>query len=196
MNRFVRAILISAAMLASATLVQGCATKIQASSSQNPPPSEAFSAFGRIEVKPAVFASGVNGNLGALGKINQNIQHDLVKALPEWNAARDNGRTLVIEPVVEQMSFKGSVGRVFLGPLMGSSGVLMRLNIRDNKGNVIASPQFFQRANAMAAGWTFGVHDNLMLTRVANLSTGYIKANYATPVGGRTGGDDPVVAPN
>jgi hypothetical protein len=195
MNRFVKTLLMSGAMLASVTLVQGCATSIKASSAQNPPPAQAFSAYGRIQVKPVVFAPGVSGNTAALAKIDQNLQHDLVKVLPEWNAARDNGRTLVIEPVVEQMSFKGSVGRVLLGPLMGSSGVLMRLNIRDDKGNIVATPQFFQRANAMAAGWTFGVHDNLMLMRVANLSSGYIKANYASPVGGRTGGDDPVVAP-
>ena len=195
MNRYVRTVLMSGAILATVILVQGCATSIKASSSQNPAPAEAFAAFGRIQVKPVVFASGVSGNTAALAKIDQNLQHDLAKALPEWNAGRENGRTLVIEPVIEQMSFKGSVGRVFLGPLMGSSGVLMRLNIRDDKGNIVATPQFFQRANAMAAGWTFGVHDNLMLMRVANLSSGYIKANYASPVGGRTGGDDPIVAP-
>lgn len=196
MNRFVRAILLASSMLAAVTLVQGCATKIHASSSQNPPPPEAFSAYGRIQVKPAVFAEGVSGNMGALGKINQNIQHDLAKALPVWNNARDNGRTLIVEPVVEQLSFKGSVSRVLLGPFVGSSGVLMRLNIRDHQGRVIATPQFFQRADAMAAGWTFGVHDNLMLMRVANLSTTYLKANYSSPVGGRTGGDDPVVGAN
>ena len=195
MNRYVRTVLMSGAILATVILVQGCATSIKASSSQNPAPAEAFAAFGRIQVKPVVFASGVSGNTAALAKIDQNLQHDLAKALPEWNAGRENGRTLVIEPVIEQMSFKGSVGRVFLGPLMGSSGVLMRLNICDDKGNIVATPQFFQRANAMAAGWTFGVHDNLMLMRVANLSSGYIKANYARPVGGRTGGDDPIVAP-
>lgn len=196
MKRFARAILLASSMLAAVTLVQGCATKIHASSSQNPAPTEAFSKFGRIEVKPAVFATGVTGNTAALAKINQNMQLDLAKSLPEWNSARNNGRTLTIEPIVEQMSFKSGVKRAFLGPLAGSSGVLMRLQIRDDKGRVIASPQFFQRANAMAAGWAFGVHDNLMLTRVANLASGYVKANYTSPVGGRTGGDDPVMAPN
>lgn len=182
-------------MVAGLALLQGCATKIHASSQQNPPPLEAFSAFGRVQVMPAAFASGVNGNMAALGKINQNIQHDLVTKLPEWNAGPSNGRTLTIEPVVDQLSFKGGASRVLLGPLVGSSGVLMHFNIHDGHGRVIATPQFFQRANAMAAGWTMGVHDNMMLTRVANLSTAYLVANYSRAVGGRTGSDDPVMAP-
>lgn len=193
MNRFIKAMLLASTMLAAATLTQGCATKIKAAASTNPRPAEAFASFGRIEVKPAVFKSGVNGNAGALAKINDNIQHDLSASLATWNKRPNNGRTLVIEPVVEQLSFKSGAGRVFLGPLIGSSGVLMRMNIKDANGRVIASPEFFQRADAMAAGWTFGVHDNLMLTRVANLSTGYVKANFTSPVGGPTGGDDPVV---
>jgi hypothetical protein len=73
--------------------------------------------------------------------------------------------------------------------------VLMRMTIKDNEGRMIANPEFFQRAGAMAAGWAFGVHDNLMLTRVANLSTNYVKANFTKAVGGPTGADEPAVTP-
>lgn len=186
--------LIATTILASATLLSGCATSIKASASNNPAPSEAFSAFGRVEVKPAVFASGVEGNVAALGKINENIQHDLAPSLLDWNKRTDNGRTLVIQPIVEQMSFKHGAGRILLGPLAGSSGVLMRLVIKDNNGRLIANPEFFQRAGAMAAGWTFGIHDNMMLTRVANLSSRYVVTNYARAVGGPTGADDEAIA--
>lgn len=195
MNRFAKAALIASSVVVAASFVSGCATKIKASSSVNPPPAEAFNKFGRIEVKQAVFMQGVTGNAAALGKINDNIQLDMKASLAEWNKRPSNGRTLVIEPVVEQLSFKRGAGRILLGPMAGSSGVLMRMNIKDNTGRVIASPEFFQRADAMAAGWTFGVHDNLMLTRVANLSTAYLRANYATAIGGPTGGDDPAIAP-
>ncbi|HEY5799616.1 MAG TPA: hypothetical protein VIT92_05315 [Burkholderiaceae bacterium] len=189
-----RSIFIATAIVAAAA-VSGCATKIKASASTNPPPAEAFSQYGRIEVRPAMFMDGVTGNAAALAKINENIQHDLKAPLAQWNSQPENGRRLVVQPVVEQLSFKHGAGRVLLGPLVGSSGVLMRLQIRDASGKTVASPEFFQRANAMAAGWTFGVHDNLMLTRVANLASGYLKANYTQAVGGTTGGDDPVVAP-
>lgn len=176
-------------MLAATSFMQGCATSIKPSATQNPAPPEAFSAYGRIDIKPAVFRSGVSSSAGALAKINENIQHDMAASLQEWNKRPANGRTLTIEPVIEEMSFKNVGTRVFLGPLAGSSGVLMRMNISDEQGRVVASPEFFQRAGAMAAGFMLGVHDNLMLTRVANLSTRYLKTNYVASVGGPTGGD-------
>lgn len=195
MNRSVKRLLLASTIAAVATFTQGCATNIKASSAQNPPPAEAFSKYGRIEVKPAVFKSGLRGSKGALAKIDQNIQHDLTTSLAEWNQRPNNGRTLVIEPVVEELSFKGGAKRVLLGPLAGSSGVLMRMNIHDKNGAVVASPEFFQRANAMAAGFLMGVHDNIMLTRVANLSTNYVKANFSQNVGGPTGAEDAALDP-
>ncbi len=185
--------LLAAGML-SLALIQGCATKIKASSNTNPPPAEAFSAYGRIEVKPVVFKPGYKSDAAGLAKIDENIKKDLSEKLPAWNSRPANGRSLVIEPVIEELSFQHGAKRVLLGPLAGSSGVLMRLNIRDANGKLIANPEFFQRAGAMGAGFTFGVHDNLMLLRVANLSSSYIVNNYERAQGGPTGADDQAIA--
>ncbi len=193
-NNLKRAFLVSG-LLALAAL-QGCATSINASSTRNPAPKEAFSKYGRIEVKPAVFKDGLQGDGAGLRKINENITKDLADSLQTWNKRPANGRTLVIEPVVEEMRFTHGAKRVLLGPLAGSSGVLMRLTIRDASGAVVASPEFFQRATAMAAGFTFGVHDNLMLTRVANLASRYIIANYDRAEGGPTGADEVAIDGN
>ena len=171
-------------------LLQGCATKIKASSTQNPPPAQAFSTYGRISVKPVVFKEGYKANTSALAKIEENFQKDMAPSLEQWNKRPANGRTLMIEPVVDELSFKHGASRVLLGPLAGSSGVLMRVTFRDGSGKVVATPEFFQRAQAMGAGFTFGVHDNLMLTRVANLASGYVIANFDHAVGGPTGADD------
>ena len=185
------AVLLASAALA-LPLLQGCATKIKASTSQNPPPEVAFSSYSRIEVKPVAFRAGYKGSRAGLLKIQDNLTKDLAPSLVKWNAGPANGRSLVVEPVVEEMSFKRGARRVFLGPLAGSSGVLMRLTFRDNTGKVIATPEFFQRTAAMSGGFTLGVLDNLMLTRVANLASRYVITNYDQPVGGPTGGDDPV----
>lgn len=195
MNKAYKSVLWATGLLA-LSLVQGCATRVKASTTNNPAPTEAFSAFGRIEVKPAVFAEGYKGNLAGVAKINENINKDLAESLKKWNSGPDNGRVLTIEPIVEEMQFQSGVKRVFLGPLAGSSGVRMRVIIRDNKGNEIARPEFFQRASAMAAGFMLGVHDNLMLTRVANLTSSYVKANYVRAEGGPTGADDKAMAAN
>ena len=117
-----------------------------------------------------VFKTGYVGDASGLAKIDENFRADLAAPLAEWNQRPANGRTLVIEPVVDELSFKHGAKRVLLGPLAGSSGVLMHVSIHDANGNVIANPEFFQRAGAMGAGFTFGVHDNMMLTRVGKMA--------------------------
>jgi hypothetical protein len=77
---------------------------------------------------------------------------------------------------------------------MGSSGVLMHVTFRDNRGKVVATPEFFQRTAAMSGGFTLGTMDNVMLMRVANLASSYVIANYDQAVGGPTGADDKNVA--
>ncbi len=185
-----------ASSIVSVALLQGCATTIKASSTTNPPPAEAFSAYGRIEVRPVVFKSGYMGNSAGLAKIEENLKKNLSEPLQRWNARPANGRTLIVQPVVDELAFKHGAERVLLGPLAGSSGVLMTIDIKDANGKVIAHPEFFQRAQAMGAGFTFGVHDNLMLTRVANLASSYMVANYERAVGGPTGADDKNVGAN
>lgn len=54
-------------------------------------------------------------------------------------------------------------------------------------GKVIATPEFYQRANAMAGAWTVGAHDNAMLQRVTVLVANYLSGNYDDAVGGATG---------
>jgi len=183
-----RSVLLS--IIFATVLLQGCATSVKANATQNPAPKEAFSAYSRIIVKPAVFRQGYSGDVSGLAKINENFQKDLASSLAEWNKRPANGRTLEIQPVVEEIQFQHGAKRVLLGPLAGSSGVLLRLNVTDSDGNAVARPEFFQRAGAMAAGFVFGVHDNLMLTRVANLASGYVISNYSSAVGGPTGADD------
>jgi hypothetical protein len=190
-----RTVLIASAVL-SVGLMQGCATRIKASSTDNPPPPQAFSAYSRIDVKPVVFKQGYKGDQAGLAKIDENLKKDLAPKLATWNARPSNGSALVVEPVVEEMSFKHGAKRVLLGPLAGGSGVLMRVTIRDNTGKVVATPEFFQRTAAFSGGFTLGAMDNMMLTRVANLASGYIIANYDKAVGGPTGADDKAVQPN
>lgn len=175
--------------------LQGCATKIKASSTQNPPPKEAFSGFSRIELRTVVFKQGVAGDAAGLAKIDENLKKQLRDALPKWNATPDNGRRLVIEPVIEEMSFKHGAKRVLLGPMAGGSGVLMRLNVRDSNGQEIASPEFFSLSGAWSGGFTLGVNDNLMLMRVAELAGKYVIANYDRAQGGPTGADDKTAQP-
>ena len=90
------------------------------------------------------------------------------------------------------MKFVGSGTRVLAGALAGSSAVVMKVNIyAKQSGDSIGHPEFYQRAAAMGGTYSLGVTDNLMLTRIADLFTGYLKGNYDRPVGGRTGIPEP-----
>jgi len=193
--RVMNGMLISAGFLISLILLQGCATSIKASTVQNPSPKEAFSAFGRIEIRPVKFKPGYSGDHAGLAKIEENLKKNLTPSLDAWNKRPNNNRTLVIEPIVDEMQFKHGAKRILLGPFAGSSGILMRLKIADSSGSVVATPEFFQRAGAFSAGFLMGVHDNLMLTRVATLASSYITANFDKAQGGPTGADDEAVSP-
>lgn len=194
MNQFSRRALLSSAIVVLA-MTQGCATHVKATSAQNPPPKEVFAGFGRIELKPTTFKPGLDGNVQALGRLEANIKLNLAKSLPEWNSRPDNGRTLIIEPIVEDMQFKSTGSRIFLGPLAGSSGILLRMKFTDAKtGELVAHPQFFQRADAMSGGFALGILDATMLTRVASMASSYVIGNFNAAVGGPTGADDQNIA--
>ncbi len=181
-------------LIASSLWISGCVTKIKASTNSNPPPAEKFSNFSRIEIKPAQLSpemSGNGANKRALIKIQENLDLNLKNQLQQWNAGKSgNSRTLVIEPVVEQIKFISAGVRVFAGPIAGSSAVVMKLKITDMATNkLVAYPEFYQRAEAWSGAFTLGVHDNLMLTRTARIASDYLINNYNQAVGGPTGGN-------
>jgi len=186
-----------AGVFAFALAVSGCASNVKASRTDNPPPLEAYSKFGRIEIKPVTLAPefrGQSANEKSLEKINANLFKRLGDNPKKWNSRPDNGRTLVIEPVVTDIRFIGVGARIFTGPLSGSSGVVIHLKATEvSTGKLIDHPEFYQRSSA-GAGFALGVADNLMLTRMGELVGDYLLRNFDAPVGGRTGATDALVS--
>jgi len=111
--------------------------------------------------------------------------------LKSWNQASTGKtvgrRTLIIEPVVTQIKFIGGAARFWAGPAAGSSAIIMHAMIIEKEtGKTIATPEFYIKSGAWSGGWTIGVTDNLMLTRIAEKFKDYLVANYASAVGGTT----------
>lgn len=185
---------VAASLLAVAVLA-GCASNIKATRLENPPPTEIYSGFGRIEVKPLTLARGVAANPDAVAKMQANIDKELGETLATWNARPDNGRTLVVTPVVQELRFLSVGVRIFTGPLSGDSAVRLSARMVDGRtGQTIDEPEFFQRSSA-GSGFALGVADNLMLMRVAQLFSRHMTANYSKAVGSATGANDQLVAP-
>lgn len=169
-------------------LCPACVTHIEPASAQNPAPDEAFAVFDRIELMPLAAASdSVAEQASAMDKIQTSINEKLARRIDEWNAntARENPRTLVIEPVVTELKFVSGGKRFLAGSMAGSSAVILRARFVDKaSGAEVAHPEFFSRANAMGGSASMGGTDNAMLERVGNQLAVYVIANYRTPKGG------------
>ena len=168
--------------------------EIKPAGKTNPAPTELLSGFDRYEVKPAVLTgvyAGQEINETALASFQRNFDERVGAWVTEQNAKparHDPARTLVIEPRIDKIRFISGGARVWAGAFAGSSRVLVKLRLVDQAtGAVVAEPEFYQHAKAMAGAWTFGVADNNMLIRTATMSLDYLKANQAEAVGGPTG---------
>ena len=76
----------------------------------------------------------------------------------------------------------------FAGAFGGTGYVVMKVKISEQlSGKLIAEPEFYRRANAIAGAWTFGAHDNAMMPKIASLLANYLTANYTVAAGGETG---------
>ena len=174
----------------------GCATTyIKADATTNPPPAQALSAFSKFEVVPIAMGApykGQEANEKALKKIQENFDLRVNPKVASWNAnASASGKTLRIEPYIQDIKFVNATARVWSGAMSGSSAVLLRMRLIDaSTGTEIAHPQFFQRAAAMGGAWTLGATDNNMLIRIADLAAKYLDSNYQSPTTTATGASE------
>ncbi|MFC7297325.1 hypothetical protein [Herminiimonas aquatilis] len=183
------------ASLALLLLTTGCATKVKVpENTQNPAPSEAFSNFSRFEVKPINQGPGCDKQRGAdnaLDAIQQKLDNRLGGLIAAWNTAapaKAKERKLIIEPVCSNAKLISPAARILGGAFVGSSAVVLNVRYTDaSSGKVIAEPVFYQHANMMGSGYSFGATDRDMLDRIASMITTYTSKNYDNAVGGPTG---------
>ncbi|MCW5729741.1 MAG: hypothetical protein KIT20_03200 [Alphaproteobacteria bacterium] len=100
---------------------------------------------------------------------------DTLGAMPLGSTAPASPALLIVPEIVEMK--KVSVGmRLLAGPFAGSSAILLRLTFRDSgRDEVVASPVFYARGNAIGGSYTAGATDNRMLTRIVTLACRYVQ---------------------
>ena len=168
-------------------LTAGCATHIAPQELTNPPPSEPFSAFNRFELLPVRLATTQQVKPAAVRKIQENIDIRLRKKIDEWNSRTVKGpiRTLIIKPEIADMKFVSGSKRFWVGPMAGSSAIVLHVSFVDKENHrLIADPEFFARAEAWVGAWSIGATDNVMLVRIANSMAVYVLNNYDHAIGG------------
>lgn len=174
-----------------AMLLCACVTHIRPNVTENPPPKEPLSAFQHFRLEPvAAGNSEVSDQAEAMTRISASTKEYLGSTLASWENKSPSGRTLKIEPTITELKFVSGTKRFFAGDFAGSSAVIMHLTLTDaDTGQVIASPEFFQRAAAEGGTWTIGGTDKRMLERIAVVAQQYLQRNYTQAVGGPTGLD-------
>jgi hypothetical protein len=184
-----------------AVMMTACATRyIKPSTVQNPVPSEKFAAFERFELKRVSLDSAYaqhEANQKAAAKIQEYFDLKVSPLIKEWNRGTPQGqpsRTLLIEPRIEHIKFIGGGARFWVGPIAGSSAVIMKVKYIDKaNGKLISEPEFFQRAAAWSGAFTVGGQDNAMLARIVTLVSDYTSRNYHEAVGGPSGASEELV---
>jgi hypothetical protein len=173
-----------------ALLCCACVTHIRPNVTYNPPPTERLSNFQHFLLEPIAASTQASSEDYAVRQIQTYMNQRVSGTLVGWENHNDDGRTLVIQPYIDELKFVGSGARFFAGALAGSSAVLMHVELTDARtGRVIGSPEFYQRAAASGGNWSIGGTDHGMLARIATVVQEYLQRNYARAVGGPTGLD-------
>jgi hypothetical protein len=163
----------------------------------NPSPAVALSSFDRFEITPFAMGAPYAGeevNEDAKQRLQVNLDERVPPVLTEWNSKEAKAsppKTLKIEPSVTHIRFISGKKRFWTGAFSGSSAVLVTVKLSDaSTGELIAEPQFYQRAGGMGGAWSYGATDKAILVRTTDLISDYLKANYSSTVGGPTGKDE------
>jgi uncharacterized protein DUF4410 len=159
----------------------------------NPPPANKLQGYSGYELKALTVDAtvGEKKNLDkVVAKVEESLHHNVDPILQSWNAqaSAGNPQKLVIEPHLTSVHKPSGASRFFAGAMAGDGYITVKVSITEQpSGKLIAEPEFYRRASAMAGAWTVGAHDNAMLEKVAALAANYLSANYSEAVGGDTG---------
>jgi hypothetical protein len=159
----------------------------------NPAPANKLQGYSGYELKALTVdpTVGEKKNLDkVVAKVDESLHQKVSPILESWNAQPDAkaSQKLVIEPHLIDLHKPSGATRFFAGAMAGDGYIRVKVVIAEQpSGKVVAEPEFYRRASAIAGTWTMGAHDNAMLEKMAGLVAGYLSANYTEAVGGETG---------
>jgi hypothetical protein len=158
---------------------------------KNPPPTNKLQGYAGYELKAVTLNPELAGKKNmdkVVAKVEENLKQSAGTVVSGWAVDAASPQKLVIEPHIENLHKPSGANRFFAGAMAGNSRILLKVKITEQpSGKVVAEPEFYRHANAVAGAWTMGAHDNAMLEKVAALLASYLSANYTEAVGGETG---------
>jgi hypothetical protein len=135
-----------------ALLASACATNIHDKHDTIQPSKVRFGTFSHVAITPLVVeqSEGDHGDGRAVEHIKTALAACLASIFKGAATAspdsRANSDTLLVEPAIENLKKINGAERFFVGPMAGSSAVLLRTRYRNGATNeVIAEPVFMPR---------------------------------------------------
>lgn len=167
-----------------ALIVTGaCSTHIAPPPNPNQRSIRPFKIFSRVYLLPLHTdrMGGDSGDLAAVKRIQDTLTTCMSQIFPSLStttpAERDVG--LRVEPTILDLKKVNVSERLFLGPIAGSSAILLKVSYIDNETKQqIATSTVYSKANSWSGTMTMGATDNLMLLRASNLACEYARSNY------------------
>jgi hypothetical protein len=169
---------------ACALAVAGCATNIAPQNHTILPSKVRLASFENYVVRPLAVEKmeGDSGDQAAITRMDTEIRACLanvfrgLKEGPISDAAK--GKALLIEPIIVDLKKVNVAERFWVGPLAGSSAVLLKLKLSDDGvKEIVAEPTFYAKANAWGGAFTFAATDNAMLSRIVSDACNYARQN-------------------
>ncbi|MEQ1635552.1 MAG: hypothetical protein ABL903_02600 [Methylococcales bacterium] len=154
--------------------------------------SKKFSEYKQVFIKPLAIPAefqNSNSNKKAITMLNDLLYKNMLPIFPSLEKFSDyyiskTKNALIIEPHIEKIKYvtkgqRGALGLLCIvcGALAGNSTVILQVSYMDAKSKeIIASPSFYQHANAFGA--SFSQNDLDMLDRITELASFYAADNF------------------
>ncbi len=167
-------------------LLAGCATNIHPRDETIQPSKAPLGGFATVAMRPLMVEAmeGDSGDIAAVRHIEHTLRGCMLAIFPglifgpQVEAAAGFGQGLLIEPDLVALKKVGTAERIWVGPMAGSSAVLLRLRFTDAHTKVVlAEPVFYSKASAWGGAFSFGASDNAMLSRLTSDACQYSRRN-------------------
>ena len=170
---------------AAATLLSACATNIHPQNETITRSKVPFSKFSAVAMRPLAVerSEGDSGDRAAIARVDGQLRSCMQGVFRNLRDSaggeQPSAGSLVIEPSIVDMKKVNAAERIFLGTMVGSSAMLLKVRFVDSASNdVLAEPVFYAKGSAWNGAWTFGATDNAMLTRIVDDACRYARSNY------------------
>lgn len=169
--------------VAALILVGACSTHIAPPTTPNQRSIRPFKIYSQVYLLPLHTdkMEGDSGDLAAEKRIQDTLKTCMSQIFPSLSTTTptESDVGLRIEPTILDLKKVNASERFFLGPIAGSSAVLLKVSYIDNETKQqIATSTFYSKANSWGGTMTIGATDNLMLLRASNLACEYAQSNY------------------